>query len=192
MAISIAKESCWLSSDDIKNDTRMVCLMAPDDVDYVDAGWFSYKVLRKYFFSSIFSLENSRYSWFTKSKVIIPVNLRNAHWVLIVIDIKGKVLYFRDSKGRSPGLILLQISRYLSFEYLMRYRMKLDLSVWKYVKYCKELDFPLQIDDSSCGIYICAMAKSIIYGKRMYRRYKLSTHMRAQVVRKMFSGSVEF
>lgn len=73
MAISIAKESCWLSSDDINNDTRMVCLMAPDDVDDVDAGWFSYKVPRKYFFSSIFSLENSRYSWFTKSKVIIPV-----------------------------------------------------------------------------------------------------------------------
>lgn len=119
-------------------------------------------------------------------------DLRNAHWVLIVIDIKGKVLYFCDSKGGSPGLILLQISRYLSFEYLMRYGMKLDLSVWKYVEYCKELDFPLQIDDSSCGIYICAMAKSIIYRKRIYRRYKLSTHMRAQVVRKMFSGSVEF
>lgn len=54
--------------------------------------------------------------------MIIPVNLRNAHWVLIVIDIKGKVLYLCDSKGGSPGLILLQISRYLSFEYLMKVR----------------------------------------------------------------------
>lgn len=124
--------------------------------------------------------------------MIIPVNLRNAHWVLIVIDIKGKVLYFCDSKGGSPGLILLQISRYLSFEYLMKVRYETRSVSLEICRYCKELDFPLQIDDSSCGIYICAMAKSIIYRKRIYRRYKLSTHMRAQVVRKMFSGSVEF
>lgn len=108
MAMSIAKESHWLSSDDINNYMRMVCLLAPDDVHYVDAGWFSHKVLREEAsISSVFSLENSRYSWFTKSKVIIPVNLRNVHWVLIVIDIQGKVLYFCDSKGGSPGLILL-------------------------------------------------------------------------------------
>lgn len=159
--MSIAKESYLLSNDGINNYTRMVCLMAPDDVHYVDAGWFSHKVLRKEtFFSPVFSLENSRYSWFTNSKVIIPVTLRNTHWVLTVTDIKGKVLYFCDSKGGSPELISLQISRYLSFEYLMRYGMKLDLSVWKYVEYCKELDFPLQIDDSSCGIYICKMQLS--------------------------------
>lgn len=63
MVMSIAKESYWLSSDDINNYTRMVSLMAPDDVHYVDAGWISHKVLRKEtFFSSVFSLENSRYS----------------------------------------------------------------------------------------------------------------------------------
>lgn len=106
MAMSIAKESYWLSNDGINNYTRMVCLMAPDDVHYVDAGWFSHKVLRKEtFFSPVFSLENSRYSWFTNSKVIIPVTLRNTHWVLTVTDIKGKVLYFCDSKGGSPELI---------------------------------------------------------------------------------------
>lgn len=107
MVIFILKELCWLFSDDINNDMRMVCLMVLDDVDYVDVGWFSYKVFRKYFFLLIFSLENSRYSWFIKLKVIIFVNLRNVYWVLIVIDIKGKVLYFCDLKGGLFGLILL-------------------------------------------------------------------------------------
>lgn len=104
----IVKELYWLFSDDINNDMRMVCLMVLDDVYYVDVGWFSYKVFREeVLFLLVFSLENSRYSWFIKLKVIIFVNLRNVYWVLIVIDIKGKVLYFCDLKGRLFGLILL-------------------------------------------------------------------------------------
>lgn len=104
----IVKELYWLFSDDINNYMRMVFLMVLDDVYYVDVGWFSYKVFRKeIFFLLVFSLENSRYSWFIKLKVIIFVNLRNVYWVLIVIDIKGKVLYFCDLKGGLFGLILL-------------------------------------------------------------------------------------
>lgn len=44
MVMFIVKELYWLFSDDINNDMRMVCLMVLDDVDYVDVGWFSYKV----------------------------------------------------------------------------------------------------------------------------------------------------
>lgn len=98
----------------------------------------------------------------------------------------------RDSKGDPPKIILLQITRYISYEFLMRFGRKLDLSKWKYIEFCKELNFPIQIDDSSCGVYICEMAKSILYKKRIYHHNKLATRMRAQVVRELYSGSIEF
>lgn len=192
-ALCMARDTYWLSSDDVNNYMKMLCLMAPEKVHFVDAGWFSHKILKdETLTSSVFSLENSKQSWFGKSKVVVPVNLRNVHWVLVVIDIKEKVMYFCDSKGDPPKIILLQITRYISYEFLMRFGRKLDLSKWKYIEFCKELNFPIQIDDSSCGVYICEMAKSILYKKRIYHHNKLATRMRAQVVRELYSGSIEF
>lgn len=74
----------------------------------------------------------------------------------------------------------------------MRYGKKLDLSGWKYVELCTQLDFPVQTDDSSCGIYVCELGKSIVFKRRIYHHQKLQQRMRAQVDREMYSGSLEF
>lgn len=74
----------------------------------------------------------------------------------------------------------------------MRYGKKLDLSGWKYVEFCTQLDFRVQTDDNSCGIYVCELAKSIVFKRRIYHYQKLQQRIRAQVAREMYSGSLEF
>lgn len=50
--------------------------------------------------------------------------------------------------------------------------------------------FPVQTDDSRCGIYVCKLAKSIVFKRRIYLYQKLYQRMRAQVAREMYSGSI--
>ena len=70
----------------------------------------------------------------------------------MILNMSDKLLYFCDSKG-DLKFKLLQISRYLSFEYIMRTGKKLDLPAWRYVECCTQFsEIP---DESSCGIYIC-------------------------------------
>ena len=59
----------------------------------------------------------------------------------MVLDMRDKLLYFCDSKGDYLKFKLLQISRYLSFEYIMRTGNKLDLPAWRYVECCTQLGF---------------------------------------------------
>lgn len=172
---------------------EVLCLRTTEDIHSLDAGWFNHKVMKDGHPSFIiFSLENRSCNWFTKSKILLPVNVQNVHWVLFVLDMREKVLYFCDPKCESPQLILLQISRYLSFKYIMRYGKKLELSRWKNVEFCTQLDFPVETNDSSCGIYVCELAISIVFKRRIYPHQILQQRMRAQVAREMYSGSLEF
>lgn len=60
-----------------------------------------------------------------------------------------------------------QIWRYLCFEAIMHANLILSTSEWSIVHYSKERMFPTHTDFSSCGVYICAVAKSIIFNRSL-------------------------
>ena len=59
----------------------------------------------------------------------------------MILNMSDKLLYFCDSKGDYLKFKLLQISRYLSFDYIMRTDKKLDLPALRYVECCTQLVF---------------------------------------------------
>lgn len=48
----------------------------------------------------------------------------------------------------------------------------------------------MQTGHSSCGIYVCELAKSIVLKRRIYPHQNLQQSMRAQVAIEMYSGSI--
>lgn len=77
----------------------------------------------------------------------------------MIVDIKEKTIYYCDSSGKLNRMILFQLCRNLAYEFLRRNGKTLDISRRQYVEYFKDLEFPLQKEGTSCGVYVCLMAK---------------------------------
>ncbi len=104
-----------------------------------------------------------------KHIILIPVNVENNHWILLILDIVRKRIYYFDSFGHVYDSILCQMWRYLEFQHLLKYGSKNTAMMkpqWKIV-FCHEMDnFPLQGDGTSCGVRCCMMAKAYVTGQR--------------------------
>lgn len=64
------------------------------DAHMVDAGWFSHKVIDNVSSTilkcDMFQLQSKSVNWFEKSHIVIPINIRNIHWILVIVNIKEK------------------------------------------------------------------------------------------------------
>lgn len=85
--------------------------------------WFSHKVINTVQSTvlkcDMLELQSKSVNWFEKSKIFIPINIRDIHWILVSIDIGNKTFCYCDSRGIIEQIILFQICRYLTFEYLL-------------------------------------------------------------------------
>ena len=83
------------------------------------------------------------------------------HWILVAADLKQKVLFVCDSFAEPYREIVLAIMNFLSQTSLIERRVQLDVRTWKINYFHNRKDFHKQSDSSSCGPYICIMAKCI-------------------------------
>ncbi|KAK3092502.1 hypothetical protein FSP39_003739 [Pinctada imbricata] len=191
----LSKPSEWLSSDQINCYMELVEMSSSALIHAVDACWFSQRILPRGNENkidwSLFNLENKRISWLDCSKVIIPINIRNIHWILLLVDISSTTIYYCDSQGNFTEIVLFQLIRYLMYECLLNTGRKLDISTWKLNLYCEDPYFPRQTDGSSCGIYVCEMAKAIVFDKKIGVDAK-APDMRQQVARELMTGVLEY
>lgn len=98
------------------------------------------------------------------SLVLVPVNMNNVHWGLMVIDIKNKEAYFDDGLGWSfskTAYVFLIISE-LHFKFPDCDDFSLDN--WRHVKTLKRFGMPRQptdgqvIGSGSCGVGVILAA----------------------------------
>ena len=192
---SLCYDAYWFSSDD-NGYLELLSKNTNIAVHMVDAGWFSHKVINTVqsivLKCDILELQSRSVNWFEKSKIFIPINIRDIHWILLSIDIGNKTICYCDSRGNIEQIILFQICRYLAFEYMLRYGEMLNIDHWRYINFCRSPGFPQQQDGTSCGVYVCQMAKAILSDKTIPNQRHLAHYMRMQIAREIITGSIEY
>lgn len=169
---SLINATTWLNSDHINLYLNCMAAKSSKKVHVVDSGWFSKTFFLKenlYRLRWNITVLESKKGWFEKDFIVIPVNEKNSHWHLVIVDMRRKCLIYCSSFGTydASKYILFQLWRYLCYEAAMHSNLILDESKWKIVFYSKQPRFPKQTDSSSCGVYVCAVSKSVIEHKSL-------------------------
>ena len=136
---SLCNDDYWLSSDHIylMVTNGNCCQKIPQKI--LMSICFSYKVINTVLKCDMLELQSKSVNWFEKSKIFIPINILDIHWILVSIDIGNKTFCYCDSRGNIEQIILFQICRYLTFEYLLRYGEILNISHWRNIIFCHKL-----------------------------------------------------
>ena len=139
-------------------DVYMQHLAMEDETDthshFVPAAWFKDRVG-----DSVSNTPQCSTYWYSKSSVLVPVNIDNSHWILIVLSIPDSSVFYIDPLGKFDRKIAQRFVSYLAFEHHRYHHRALDTSLVKFILLADAKDFPIQRDQDSCGIYICLFAK---------------------------------
>ena len=184
----ILNETNWLRTSDIDTYLMLLCKSIPHDIYAFSASFFGSELLYAsnpdYSRNSISSTYNfQQKSLFARQFIIIPVNIRNVHWVVFVIDVVNKQILYCDSTGDMNLKLIHQVWYFLTTYHLHEKGTSLNLSDWNIVDYCNAVDFPIQSDTSSCGAYVCVVSKAIVLRRRLQARSKtISKDLRQYIV----------
>jgi len=102
----------------------------------------------------------------TVDRVLIPVNVGNLHWVLVVIDVEARRLQYYDSMhGVGAAHVLETARRWLSDEVTARLGEDVarawEMESWDCVM---DIGLPRQTDGGSCGVFVLAAADCFSLG----------------------------
>jgi len=157
---SLIDEKSWLKSDHINVYLKLLSYTL-SFVHVVDCAWFGQRLVRdnnpEMINWTFHQTENRNFTWLLFDFIVIPINERNMHWTLALIDVRKKIIYYCDSygKSRSAGYVTFQVWRYLCFESLKHVGQKLDSKQWKICIYSSAHEIPIQTDGWSCGVCLC-------------------------------------
>jgi Ulp1 family protease len=100
----------------------------------------------------------------TTSKILVPVNFEQDHWVLVSVDLEQKRLMYIDPYPTADrhNLVLHNVRRWLRDAL----EIEADAHPWEHLldgpRHC-----PRQEDSCSCGVYLCAYALHLAYNREM-------------------------
>lgn len=98
--------------------------------------------------------------------ILVPVNIDNAHWVLVAIDVRDRSLHYYDSlRGEDRASVMPLLQRWLQDEVSTRLGADVaeqwGIQNWPTVT---ESSWPLQTDGGSCGVFVLAAADCLSTG----------------------------
>ena len=192
-------ENEWLKDDIIDGYMALLVASYNQDKNSQDSSIFAHKTrFYEYLMQKQNSDENERnkYSYkavttrpsnlhakmddgnpFYLGKLLIPINLSNSHWVLVVVDFKTNTITHRDSKDgrngmrskrkmRNAMIRVNNIEQYLRDSYRDFKKNTGDsdtcMPLFNKIHYPQET--PQQPDNVNCGVYICAFMKMEMLG----------------------------
>jgi len=120
--------------------------------------------------------------------ILIPVNLRRTHWVLVVINVKNRVFLYYDSFGSpdSSGVVTT-VRRWLCDE--LRARLGDDnASAWDVNSWPLEdsTGLPEQLEGGSCGVFVLAGADCFSLGRPLLFKQADMPSLRHRVALSLF------
>jgi len=98
-------------------------------------------------------------------RILIPVNVENLHWVLVIVDVKERRFLFFDSLGGRAASVLGMVRRWLTDEVVNRLGVDTAES-WNINSWDGLVDvgLPRQRDGGSCGVFVLAAADCFALG----------------------------
>ena len=169
---SLIDPLAWLSSDHINVYLSLLARDSSSKVHAINSVWYSQKLVKDsdpQRLQWVFHNTESKVKWFDFDFVLIPINENGSHWTIVVVQIKQKKIIYCNSLsiGRSASYTCHQIWRYLCYEALIHSGFLLEREEWSILYYNDMPGFPKQTDGSSCGVYVCAIAKAIVCNQRL-------------------------
>lgn len=103
------------------------------------------------------------------SRVLVPVNLSNTHWILAAVDIKNKQFVYLDSLSCADRRgVIPTLRRWFVDEVVDKYgtsvSTSMDISNWRTV--LNPPYVPRQTDGVSCGMFMMQLAHDMELGRR--------------------------
>ena len=127
-----------------------------------------------FFFAKL--LENGEYNYnavrrwtsrnidiYLADKVLIPINVNNIHWTLLVFYMMSKELHYYDSQNGDGCKYLQYGLRWLSDEYMDKKQTVLNFNEWRC--FHKESGVPQQTNGYDCGVFVLMFAIAIAYNQ---------------------------
>lgn len=97
-------------------------------------------------------------------RILVPINLGQAHWVLAAIDLKAKRFELLDSyRPRHPSCARL-LRPWLAEEWHTKYGAHVDVSHWPSVL---RDDAPVQGNGFDCGVFVCMYVRCLVFGRKL-------------------------
>ena len=109
------------------------------------------------------SFRHQKLGIFAEDIVLVPINIKDSHWVGIIISVKDKSIQYYDSMGGSDKLFVDGIYRYLTDEWASR-KLPGDFGKWTRT-YSSPETYPKQPNGFDCGVYVCALYDSFLPNK---------------------------
>ncbi|AFM98294.1 peptidase C48 domain-containing protein [Encephalitozoon hellem ATCC 50504] len=125
----------------------------------------------------------SRINIFESRLVYIPVHVPG-HWILIVFDVRRRVLEHYDSMGSVYTEVVLRILRYIKDEWSRIYRKEPFLSVDIKKK------IPLQRNGRDCGVFVCMFGRYRLCGSREWLSSDGIPRFRKLMLHEIVSGQI--
>ncbi|KAJ7920053.1 hypothetical protein B0H13DRAFT_1987569 [Mycena leptocephala] len=101
---------------------------------------------------------------FAKDTVLIPINIKNVHWIIAALNFRMKRVEIYDSAHWDHTNVFLLLREYLALEHQKKHNINLDLTEWQ--------DFtaptPMQTNSYDCGVFACRI---IFYLARSARSF---------------------
>lgn len=110
---------------------------------------------------------NLIHSIFDFKKVLIPINVKNYHWVCGCINFSNQTIEYYDSMDHNQifGNFFQNIRKYLLDEYNDKqpknYNLKLEQ--WKNKYFGRKEKYPQQLNSYDCGVCVCYCIRCISY-----------------------------
>ena len=96
--------------------------------------------------------------------VLVPINVDNVHWCLLVVELASKRIRYYDSMGGSGGNYLAAMHEYLCDEHMAKKGAPLDGGAWQLVHTTD--DTPRQTNGFDCGVFATFCAHYLAHGVR--------------------------
>jgi len=122
----------------------------------LENGEYNYNAVRRWTRSDIININ-------TTDKVIIPINVNNNHWTLLVFYMFLKELHYYDSNNGNGSSYLQYGLRWLSDECMDKTQIVLNTAEWRC--FHKEAGVPQQDNGYDCGVFVLMCARAISYNQ---------------------------
>ena len=97
---------------------------------------------------------------FLRDKLFYPINIKDAHWALVIVLIQKKRIVYRDSMGISGQFYTNAIKQYIFDEWHRRNGMpmtQVQMDEWVEMS-MPPIDLPQQKNGFDCGMFVCMYA----------------------------------
>lgn len=98
----------------------------------------------------------------SKVKIFVPVNIKDLHWTLVMIDVENKKVFSMDSSGGNGKASRTAMLDWIEQEHAAK-RVKFDRTKWVSEKKI----VPSQINGYDCGLFICMFAAFMCNDKKL-------------------------